>query len=182
MTGLSYGGDFSVVDACWRSIIWMLEHIDFGWLILLSAQDYPIKPLALLADKLRATDSDAIIDARPVRDFSAEADLSRRYLFQYSRASERQSGSLRYQLRRGSEFIVDVINDSQRLTHIYTISPGSSISTRTPPCWTRLMSSWRRRAPGQPDKACHRPHRAGTRDHGTEKDTCGADGPGPRST
>ena len=32
-----------MVDAIYRSMAWAVEHIEFDWLILLSAQDYPIK-------------------------------------------------------------------------------------------------------------------------------------------
>lgn len=138
-------GDFSVVDACWRSICWVVEHVSFDWIVLLSAQDYPIKPLALLADKFQSTDADAIINARPIRDFSAETDLSRRYLFQYSPAGETRTGAVRYQVRRGSGFLVDVINNTQRFIHIYKLPPEMprriGVRSRRPPfdehnpCW-----------------------------------------------
>ena len=36
-------GDFSLVEAYWRSLRWTVENVEFDWVILLSAQDYPIK-------------------------------------------------------------------------------------------------------------------------------------------
>ena len=55
--------DFGLVAAFWRSMAWMIEHIEFDWLILLSAQDYPIKPLAKLGDYLDATGADVLLRA-----------------------------------------------------------------------------------------------------------------------
>ena len=48
-----YWADFSLVAAFWRSMAWIIEHIEFDWLILLSAQDYPIKSLARLGELSR---------------------------------------------------------------------------------------------------------------------------------
>jgi hypothetical protein len=59
-------GDFSVVDMHWRCFEWALERIDFDWLILLSEQDYPVRPLEDTEELLSKSDSDVFMDAYTV--------------------------------------------------------------------------------------------------------------------
>jgi hypothetical protein len=41
-SGIEWGG-FGMVDAVLRSIEWLREHREFGWLVTLSGQDYPVR-------------------------------------------------------------------------------------------------------------------------------------------
>ncbi len=136
-------GDFSLVEAYWRSMEWILEHLEFDWLVLLSAQDYPIKPLTKLVEDLAATGADALILATPISKqpnsgavtaVGSQAacltsrpqrrDRRRRYLYQYrTSVVNRQPGSasdkVRRWLRRHTGLLVDILNNVQPCFRIY---------------------------------------------------------------
>lgn len=78
-------GDFGQVEVCLWALTWMREHLDFDWLILLSGQDYPIKPLAGLADELTRIGADAVFRANPINKLPIGKHMlmRRRYFFQY---------------------------------------------------------------------------------------------------
>ena len=67
-------GDFSVVDMHWRCFEWALDRIDFGWLILLSEQDYPVWPLETTEKLLRESACDAFVGAPPLLPAGGELD------------------------------------------------------------------------------------------------------------
>src|ERR1017187_6837570 len=71
-------GDFSLVDAYWRSMAWRIGHIECNWLILLSAQDYRIKPLATLGGYLAASGADALVAAAPINQLKKREDRRNR--------------------------------------------------------------------------------------------------------
>jgi hypothetical protein len=52
----------------------MIEHIEFDWLILLSAQDYLIKPLANLGNYLAATGADVLLRTTSISQLSSRRD------------------------------------------------------------------------------------------------------------
>jgi hypothetical protein len=56
-------GGMSIVDMNLRSFRWILGHLDFEWLVLLSGQDYPIKPLQEIEASLLASDRDGFMEA-----------------------------------------------------------------------------------------------------------------------
>jgi hypothetical protein len=79
-------GDFSVVNAVWKPLSWMVENLDFDWMVLLSEQDYPIVPLAQLEQRLSASGVDAFIEAEPIErigDLDARKDRDLRYNYNY---------------------------------------------------------------------------------------------------
>ncbi len=47
---------------------WLLEHRDFDWVVFLSGQDYPVKPLATIEAELATTAHDGFIEAKPFDD------------------------------------------------------------------------------------------------------------------
>ena len=125
-------GDFSLVDVyCW-SLRWMAEHLEFDWVIMLSAQDYPIKPLSGLADELQKNNADAVMYASKIRELplaAARRDMVRRYFFQYRaarphRGNSRLSAGLRDFLRRRTGLLIDGINFVQPLFKIYRLPDG----------------------------------------------------------
>jgi len=150
-------GDFSIVDACWRSITWLVEHRDFDWVVLLSGQDYPIKPLDTLADYLGGSKADALLRATPIKSLSGSAvrrDRRRRYLYQYRPAAislreEQLSDRLRYGLRRSTGSFIDVINIMQPFLKVYRFPDKmayrvgwrarSTPFTQNYPCWYGSM-------------------------------------------
>jgi len=81
-------GDFSVVNAIWKPLSWMVENLEFDWVVLLSEQDYPIVPLEQLEQRLSASGVDAFIEAEPIhliKDPNARKDRDLRYNFRYVR-------------------------------------------------------------------------------------------------
>jgi hypothetical protein len=55
-------GDMSIVDMNLRSFRWVLDHLDFDWLVLLSGQDYPIKPLNAIESALLEAGHDGFME------------------------------------------------------------------------------------------------------------------------
>jgi hypothetical protein len=79
-------GDFSIVKAVWKSLSWMVENLEFDWVVLLSEQDYPIVPLIQLEHELSSSSVDAFIEAEPIgliEDLDARKDRDLRYNFRY---------------------------------------------------------------------------------------------------
>lgn len=81
-------GDMTVVDAVIRSLRWVHEHLDDGWVVLLSGQDYPVRPLADLEQRLATGPADAYIrhdrvgTDREIGRWTADT-MARRYFFHY---------------------------------------------------------------------------------------------------
>lgn len=125
-------GDFSLVEAVWRSIMWMIENVEFDWVIQLSAQDYPIKSLATLGDYLAGTDADVLLRAVPISELSKAADRRdkrRRYLYQYPPVTtgwqrDQPYGRLRCGLRQSSGPFVDVLNNIQPYFKVFRFPDG----------------------------------------------------------
>ena len=59
-------GGFGLVSDLLEAIDWTLDHLDVGWLAILSGQDYPLRPLAGYGDELAASGFDAFVSARPI--------------------------------------------------------------------------------------------------------------------
>jgi len=146
-------GDFSLVDAYWRSLRWMNEHLEFDWVVLLSAQDYPIKPLSGLSGMLESANGDAIVSGRRIEEIpelDQRSDLRFRYYYQYLELPElgisgHLPASVRTAFRSGANFGADVVNRLQSGAHIYKFPPGMGFRvgrrSRTipfgpdAPCW-----------------------------------------------
>lgn len=59
-------GDFTLVEAMQNCIHHARAHIDFDWFVMLSGQDYPLRPLEESEDGLRHAPYDAFVRASPV--------------------------------------------------------------------------------------------------------------------
>lgn len=143
-------GDFSLVDVCSWSLRWMRENIEFDWIMLLSAQDYPIKPLVNLADDLARNGTEAVIGTAPISQLPLfkRMHMRRRYLYRYRPTSVGQpkwlSPRMQDLLYRIGGVSMPVINNLQPLVKIYRLD-GSSYrigwrASNTPfdrnwPCW-----------------------------------------------
>jgi hypothetical protein len=57
-------GDWSLVQVVLDATRWIVERHDVEWLVLLSGQDYPLRPLAEIEAGLRGSDADAFISGR----------------------------------------------------------------------------------------------------------------------
>jgi hypothetical protein len=77
-------GTFSWVEVVMRAIHWSLTHVDFDWLVLLSGQDYPIRPVPEIERFLATTEYDGFLKGFPLgsRPGTAGEDLQR-YLYRY---------------------------------------------------------------------------------------------------
>lgn len=147
-------GDFTVVAAACRSMEWMIQHLKFDWMVLLSAQDYPIKPLVGFGDYLEQGGADVLLDAAPIthvsRSPAARRDIRRRYLYQYkSYVIDLQSVQLFHRLplglQRWTERLIDTINIIQPCFKLYRFPDGTpyrfglrSVPTflsKDNPCW-----------------------------------------------
>jgi Core-2/I-Branching enzyme len=121
-------GDSSIIEAsCW-SLTWMREHLEFDWVVLLSAQDYPIKPLADLGHDLTRDGADAVFRGTPISQLktaAARRTMRRRYLFQYRPAAAVRPkwlpDGLRGVLRRSTGSLIDALNILQPLFKVYRL-------------------------------------------------------------
>jgi hypothetical protein len=151
-----HSSDFSLVEATWRSLSWMSDHLEFDWVVLLSAQDYPIKPLSGLGAHLARSGADALMDAVPIGAIAeplARADRHLRYMYQYrpARAARRSrfmpfAGPARTQ-RIGpvGNLAIDAFNQLQPRLRIYKLDHArplhfgararSTPFTAAEPCW-----------------------------------------------
>jgi hypothetical protein len=151
-------GDFSLVEATWRSLRWMTASLEFDWIVILSGQDYPIKPLGGLKEALARARADVLLRAAPIGDLPTAAqrrNMRRRYLYQYHPARELwQPGSgaarLWAHMRNGAALPVDVLNNVQPYFSVYRfpdhmpwrLGRRSRLSpfTADQPCW--FGSTW----------------------------------------
>jgi len=78
-------GDFSLVKAAMLGIQWILQNREFDWLIWISGQDYPIKPISRIEEELSASSFDGYVEAF-LHDDPAHWPMGEgfdRYFFQY---------------------------------------------------------------------------------------------------
>jgi hypothetical protein len=80
-------GHGSQLAAIRRCLGWLHERADFDWLVLLSGQDYPIRPVAEIERSLAAADVDAFLQIGPVA--RGRDEFARRYRYRYRRVSGR---------------------------------------------------------------------------------------------
>jgi len=146
-------GDFTLVDAIWHSLEWMLENLEFDWVQLLSGQDYPIKPLAELPEYLATCGTDAFVRADPIHALATAAERRnrlRRYFYQYRPARQDSepaalSTKLRRVLRKSTPLLADIVNNLQPFVQIFKYPDGmpwrvgfraaSTPFSDNRPCW-----------------------------------------------
>jgi hypothetical protein len=80
-------GDGSQLDLHLRCYAWLLARVEFDWVVLLSGQDYPIRPLAEIERDLGAAPFDGFVTSEPVApppwSRTAAPEFSRRYFYRY---------------------------------------------------------------------------------------------------
>lgn len=124
-------GDHSLAEVyCW-SLAWMFERLEFDWVVLLSGQDYPIKPLDGLADDLAMNNADAVFQAVPISQMPtvfSRMNMRQRYYFQYRPAAAGGQGILpgwlRGFLHRHMRGPIVALNLMQPLFNIYRRPDG----------------------------------------------------------
>jgi hypothetical protein len=120
-------GHSGIADVtCW-SLAWMQEHIEFDWVVVLSAQDYPIKPLADLADDLAQDDADAVFAAIQIDHLKPmhRMVMRRRYFFKYRLMAASPPSWLpegvRAAISAGMKLSTLVLNNLQPMFKIYML-------------------------------------------------------------
>lgn len=78
-------GDYSVTEAIFISMRWIEENLDYDWLIYISGQDYPVRPLRAIEADLTATEFDAFVYAFLCDDPDhwPKGERFKRYFFRY---------------------------------------------------------------------------------------------------
>jgi hypothetical protein len=86
-------GHGSQLAAVLRAIRWVRERAEFDWLVLLSGQDYPIRPVAEIEASLAAAEVDAFIQTAPVAPLRLRRggvdEFARRYRYRWRPLPER---------------------------------------------------------------------------------------------
>lgn len=117
-------GTFSQLEAVLRGIRLLLEGSDFAWLVLLSGQDYPIRPLAQIEDDLFAADHDGHLELRPIAPPALWGEppdeFQRRYYYRY--------GHLPAALRR--RVPLAALRRARPLVELRTLPSGPRIGRR----------------------------------------------------
>jgi hypothetical protein len=57
-------GDFSVLRRMVAALAWAVRYVEYDWLVLLSGQDYPVRPLSELERTLAQAGCDAFLEGR----------------------------------------------------------------------------------------------------------------------
>lgn len=148
-------GDMSLESARWEVFRWVRRNLDIDWLVLLSEQDYPIAPLAVLRTRLARGGADAVMFGRRIETLPADGlriECTRRYLYRYfSFPSLRIEQRLPALPRRIAAIlrrrIYAAVNRLQPKIFVYQTPAGLALPTRigiraskTPfdaefPCW-----------------------------------------------
>jgi hypothetical protein len=84
-------GDVSHIEMVLSSFDWLLRTLDFDWVVMLSGQDYPVRPLGELERLLASTQFDGFIEGVPVEVPSRGArilargmdEFTSRYFYRY---------------------------------------------------------------------------------------------------
>jgi hypothetical protein len=84
-------GDVSHIEMVLSSFDWLLRTLDFDWVVMLSGQDYPVRPLGELERLLATTQFDSFIEGVPVEAPSKAArilargvdEFTSRYFYRY---------------------------------------------------------------------------------------------------
>jgi hypothetical protein len=127
-------GDFSIVEMNLRAFRWILERMEFDWLVLLSGQDYPIKPLPAIERVLGEASHDGFMETprlvenrveRPQRGFISYSFVFR-YFYRYLKlprlsASWRFPPRLRAALSRLERILLPRI---QAFVFLHPMPPG----------------------------------------------------------
>jgi hypothetical protein len=77
----------SQLDVLLRCLRWALERVEFEWLVVLSGQDYPIRPLSDVEASLRSGGFDGYVEgaevAPPTWSRDGADEFARRYFYRY---------------------------------------------------------------------------------------------------
>lgn len=101
--------DLSLEQARWRIFQWLVDNSVAEWVVLLSEQDYPIRPLPDLARRLTSCSGDAIFSAIEIDNIEADPrhwGAAVRYYYQYATLRGLGAGSDDRGLRRATRRVL----------------------------------------------------------------------------
>jgi Core-2/I-Branching enzyme len=101
-------GEISHLTAMLRCFSWLLTESNFDWMVLLSGQDYPIRPLGDIERDLSGTSADGLIEAEPCPKpgLSHRVDeFALRYHFQWYRSPRWMTGRIPRSLASRTAFV-----------------------------------------------------------------------------
>jgi hypothetical protein len=75
-------GGFTQCVMIRRSMQWLLDNRDVDWVVYLSGQDYPIKPLSQIERELGNSTYDGYLRAKPAEEYQWQTGVGR-YLYKY---------------------------------------------------------------------------------------------------
>jgi hypothetical protein len=154
-------GDMTLEAVRWRVFDRMLATLDFDWVVILSEQDYPVRPLGELGEWLTRDGADAVIVAEPleeIADRSLRLEHRRRYLYRFSttlprpRWTARVPAPLRAKADAARVLAYRAVNKVQDAGRVYwfpkalALPPKVGLRARNPPfsaefpCW--VNDSW----------------------------------------
>jgi hypothetical protein len=146
-------GDFSIVEMNLRAFEWILGHLEFDWLVLLSGQDYPIKPLADIERFLGSCryqglfEEPELVENRVVRRHKGYIDYGPvfRYFFRYWRLPRlpfypRLPRRVRDGLSRARERFIPRV---QRFLFLHPMPQGANLRLGIRRLWTPFNRSFR---------------------------------------
>ena len=96
-------GKFAACEMVLEAMRYLLDHRAFEWVIYLSGQDYPIRPLSEIERELATTPYDGFIQAKPVDECSWHLGFGRYYYRYYEPPKFPGWASVRDYLRRRTQ-------------------------------------------------------------------------------
>lgn len=123
-------GYFSLLLPYFDAVAWLADHgIDYDWIVYLSAQDYPTRPLRSFEEMLSTSGCDGFLrywDAsEAVNPWGRRRQGLHRYYYQYSEAPRWTTPALR---------LVRSINGLQQWVHIHLVyGPRVGVLSKHPP-------------------------------------------------
>ncbi len=76
-------GDWSQVESVLHSLNHIVEHTDFDWLVVVSGQDFPIKPIKQFETFLEYSEYDAYLEAQPLESVPRKTHTVARYYYRH---------------------------------------------------------------------------------------------------
>lgn len=133
-------GGFALVEAYWSCLRWMAANLSFDWVVLLSGQDYPIKPLSGLPAYLDGCGGQVLMEAEPLADMEDRVRRSvywRRYRYQYPRLRRRPwtpetPGRMVRLLYGPTSRLMVIANGTQPAVFFYWMPEGRLFGYRPP--------------------------------------------------
>jgi len=115
-------GEASQLMMVLRCLAWLLEFTDFDWVVLLSGQDYPIRPVPEIERSLATADVDAFIEAQPC-ERPAHGPAADEFAGRYHLRWRRAPGALGSSLLRSAARVMPLLRAREMPSGTWIGSP-----------------------------------------------------------